>query len=56
VDDAQGQMWGLDNLQTFLSTASGSDRTELDALYAALQQMHGPVLEDDFSIVRLDFC
>lgn len=55
VEDAQGRLWGLDNLQAFLSMGTRRERTELDALYTALQQMHGPVLDDDFSIVRLDF-
>ncbi len=55
VSSPDGTMWDLDGLQDFLTrTRSGDD---LDALYAAAREMRGDdVLEDDFSILRVEFC
>ena len=51
-----GVMWTLDDLQAFLVSPPPGNGCEMDALYAALQQMHGaPVLEDDFSVLRVTF-
>jgi len=55
VERPDGGMWDLEGLQEFLArpAASGED---LDALHAAVCEMHGSQgLEDDFSIVRLEF-
>jgi phosphoserine phosphatase RsbU/P len=51
-----GAMWTLDDLQAFLSSPPPEHGCEMDALYAALQHRHGaPVLEDDFSLLRVTF-
>ena len=55
VEDVQGNLWGFENLELFLSRASRHNGSELDGLYTILQQIRGPVLDDDFSIMRFDF-
>ncbi len=56
VDTPGGEMWSLDDLQAFLSSALADGASEMDALYAALQKMHGaPILDDDFSLLRVTF-
>jgi sigma-B regulation protein RsbU (phosphoserine phosphatase) len=56
VDNPAGDMWTLDDLEAFLTSQPSGDGSEIDRLYAALQQMHGvPVLDDDFSMLRVTF-
>lgn len=57
VERPDESMWSLEELQQYLSErppeAGGA---EMDALYKSLQQMHtSEILEDDFSMVRVDF-
>lgn len=56
VDTPGGDMWSLDDLQAFLSSPPPEGGSEMDALYTALQKMHGtPILDDDFSLLRVTF-
>ena len=49
-------MWNFDDLSAYLSTTRPEGATEIDTLYTKLQELHAnPVLEDDFSMVRLEF-
>ncbi|MCE5308292.1 MAG: serine/threonine-protein phosphatase [Acidobacteriales bacterium] len=57
VERPDESMWSLEELQQYLGEqppeAGGA---EMDALYKSLQQMHASeILEDDFSMVRVDF-
>ena len=55
VDRPDGTMWSYEDLQDFLSRPVGAG-SEMEALYKALQEMHArEVLDDDFSLVRVDF-
>ncbi len=57
VDKPDGTMWSFEELQDYLSHPPGASGMEIEALYKALQEMHaGEVLDDDFSLLRLDFC
>jgi sigma-B regulation protein RsbU (phosphoserine phosphatase) len=56
VDLPGGAMWSLDELEEFLGHPPEGNGREMDALYTALQKMHGtPVLDDDFSLLRVTF-
>lgn len=57
VERPDESMWSLEELQEYLSgQPAQTDGEEMDALYKILQQMHASeILEDDFSIVRVDF-
>jgi hypothetical protein len=49
-------MWSLDGLAGYLRDHTTAGGVEIEELYPHVQQMYGQaVLEDDFSIVRLDF-
>jgi sigma-B regulation protein RsbU (phosphoserine phosphatase) len=53
VENPDGEMWDLDGLEGFLV---GAPENELDALHAYVRKMRGSdVLEDDFSLVRIEF-
>ncbi len=55
VESPDGIMWNLDGLGEFLAPPAPAGE-ELDALYAFVRRMRGSdVLEDDFSLVRIDF-
>ncbi len=55
VESPDGRMWDLDGLHGFLVRPSDNGN-ELDALHAFVRQLHGSdVLEDDFSLVRIEF-
>ena len=56
VDRPDGTMWSFEELQDFLSHPVAELGAEIEALYKTLQEMHaGDVLDDDFSLVRVDF-
>ena len=56
VDRPDGTMWSFEELQDYLSRPLAEPGTEIEALYKTLQEMHsGDVLDDDFSLLRLDF-
>ena len=56
VDRPDGTMWSFEELQDYLSRPVADSGAEIEALYKALQDMHaGDVLEDDFSLLRVDF-
>ena len=56
VERPDGTMWSLEELQDYLSRPPVEPGAEIEALYKALQEMHsGDVLDDDFSLLRLDF-
>jgi phosphoserine phosphatase RsbU/P len=57
VERPDESMWTLEELQDFLcSQPAGQPGAEMDALYGELQRMHADeILEDDFSLVRVDF-
>ncbi len=56
VDKPDGTMWSFEELQDYLSHPPGAPGMEIEALYKILQEMHaGEVLDDDFSLLRLDF-
>jgi phosphoserine phosphatase RsbU/P len=49
-------MWTFDDLAAYLRNTRPDGVAEIDTLYAKLQELHAnPVLEDDFSMVRLEF-
>ena len=53
---ADDEIWTLDGLAEYLRGHSAPDRAEIHELYTHVQKMYKQdVLEDDFSIVRLDF-
>lgn len=54
VEAPDGAMWDLDGLHEFLARPAAGE--ELDALHAFVRRMRGSdVLEDDFSLVRIEF-
>lgn len=56
VDRPDGTMWSFEGLQEFLSRPSEEPGAEIELLYKTLQEMHSSeVLDDDFSVLRLDF-
>ncbi len=56
VHRPDGVMWSLDELAEFLVSAPAERGEEIDRLYAFLQDMSGlSILEDDFSMLRVDF-
>jgi sigma-B regulation protein RsbU (phosphoserine phosphatase) len=56
VDRPDGTMWTMEDLQAFLHSSSAASGQEIDALWKMLKEMHGSdVLEDDFSLLRVDF-
>ena len=56
VDRPDGSMWSFEELQDYLSRPPAEPGTEIEDLYKALQKMHSSdVLDDDFSLLRLDF-
>ena len=56
VDRADGTMWSIEELQDYLSRPVVEPGSEIEALYKTLQEMHArDVLEDDFSLLRVDF-
>jgi sigma-B regulation protein RsbU (phosphoserine phosphatase) len=56
VEQPDGTLWRLADLQNYFEGSVAEPGPEMDGLYAMLQQMRGcQVLEDDFSLVRIDF-
>ena len=56
VDRPDGTMWSIEELQDYLSRPVAETGSEIEALYRTLQEMHArDVLDDDFSLVRIDF-
>ena len=56
VDSPDGTMWSIEELQDYLGRPVAEAGSEIEALYKTLQEMHGrDVLDDDFSLVRVDF-
>jgi phosphoserine phosphatase RsbU/P len=56
VERPDGTMWSFEELQDYLSGPPTEPGTEIEDLYKALQEMHSSVvLDDDFSLLRLDF-
>lgn len=51
-----GTMWSLEELHDYLSPPSAEPGTEIETLYKTLLEMRsGNALDDDFSLLRLDF-
>jgi sigma-B regulation protein RsbU (phosphoserine phosphatase) len=56
VEPPDGPMWTLEDLGAWLTENASADGSEIDRLYAHLQLMkQDQMLDDDFSMVRLDF-
>lgn len=56
VERPDGTMWSLEELQDFLSRPPAEHGKEIETLYKTLQELHsGDTLDDDFSLLRLDF-
>ena len=56
VEKPDGTMWSFEELQEYLSRPLAEPGTEIEALYKTLQGLHsGDTLDDDFSLLRLDF-
>ena len=56
VEKPDGTMWSFEELQDYLRRPSAEAGTEIEALYKTLQELHsGNILDDDFSLLRLDF-
>jgi sigma-B regulation protein RsbU (phosphoserine phosphatase) len=56
VDRPDGTMWSIEELQDCLSRPVAESGSEIEALYKTLQELHArDVLDDDFSLVRVDF-
>ncbi len=56
VHRPDGVMWSLAELADYLVHAETGEKSEIDALYAFLQEMSGKqVLDDDFSMLRVEF-
>jgi sigma-B regulation protein RsbU (phosphoserine phosphatase) len=56
VEPPEGPMWTLEQLGAWLTEHVSPDGSEIDRLYAHLQDMkQDQVLDDDFSVLRLDF-
>jgi sigma-B regulation protein RsbU (phosphoserine phosphatase) len=50
-----GTMWDLEGLKAFLKR-TGRERAQIDALYDEARRMHGGAdLDDDFSMLRIEF-
>jgi phosphoserine phosphatase RsbU/P len=53
VEDAEGTMWTLQELERFLCGTRGAE-AQIDQLYQTLQQRRGrEILDDDFSMVKV---
>ena len=56
VEKPDGTMWSFDELQDYLSRPPADPGTEIEGLYKILQELHSSeILDDDFSLLRLDF-
>ncbi len=56
VERPDGTMWSFEELQDYLNRPPAEPSTEIEALYKTLQELHsGETLDDDFSLLRLDF-
>lgn len=56
VERPDGTMWSLEELQDFLRRPLAEPGKEIETLYKTLQELHGgDTLDDDFSLLRLDF-
>ncbi|MCX5806500.1 MAG: PP2C family protein-serine/threonine phosphatase [Proteobacteria bacterium] len=56
IGKPDGSMWSFAELKEFIKKPPKDDASEIDALYSALQEMHGRKdLDDDFSMLRIEF-
>jgi len=56
VAGPDGAMWTLDEMAAYLAGTGKQETGEIEGLYAFLQDRNGkPVLDDDFSMLRIDF-
>lgn len=56
VHRPDGVMWSLEELADYLVHSESGEESEIDALYAFLQNMSGQqILADDFSMLRVEF-
>jgi sigma-B regulation protein RsbU (phosphoserine phosphatase) len=54
VENADGVMWSIKELEEFLKRPASGPESEMDLLYRQLITMHGhPILPDDFSMVQV---
>jgi len=54
VENADGVMWSINELEEFLKTQPSGTESEIDLLYRQLIGMHGhPILPDDFSMLQV---
>jgi sigma-B regulation protein RsbU (phosphoserine phosphatase) len=55
VHNREGIMWSLESLREFLQRSVPGDGSEIDSLYAYLQEMSGQdILPDDFSMLKVN--
>lgn len=56
VAGPDGVLWSIDEMAAFLAGTGKKDFREIDDLYAFLRERNGkPILDDDFSMLRIDF-
>jgi sigma-B regulation protein RsbU (phosphoserine phosphatase) len=56
VERPDGSMWNLQGLKDFITDAAGGDLSDIDGLYAYVQEMGGKKdLDDDFSMLKIEF-
>ncbi len=54
VENAEGVMWSISELEAFLKTQASGPESEMDLLYQKLVAMQGqPTLPDDFSMLQI---
>lgn len=56
INKTDGSMWSFNELKEFVKIMPEGNISEIDALYASLQEMHGGNdLDDDFSMLKIEF-
>ena len=55
VTKGDGTMWTLEEMKEFLKSVSTEGGSEIDRLYSFAREMQGRELDDDFSMLRIDF-
>lgn len=56
VKNLQEKMWSVEDLGKYLVMQSSAADSEIDTLYKfLLDYQHAPILDDDFSMIRVDF-
>lgn len=55
VTKGDGTMWTFEEMKEFLKSVSTEGGSEIDRLYSFAREMQGRELDDDFSMLRIDF-